>query len=273
MAKKSPAPEERKCEQVLPPLTDGEIATVLAVRVAEKKTRPPARYSEGTLIEEMKNAGKYVEDPALRSVLKQVSGLGTSATRDSIIETLKAHKYVKLSGKHIVPTEKGEALIRWLDTHCNELTDVALTARWEAELDAVATRGGGSKFEATVIARVKEIVATLQQAAPIGGGTSDNKNNMTEQTNQAPRANKPTTKMLDYAKRIATKLGQDLPEEVENNFDACRAYIDENQAVAKAPSERQLSYAKSIAERKGAEIPAEALADGKLLSAWIDANK
>lgn len=259
-------------EQVLPPLMDGEPATVLEVRVVAKKTRPPSRYTEGTLIEDMKNAGKHIEDSELRAVLKQVSGLGTSATRDSIIETLKSHKYLQTSGKHIVPTEKGEALIRWLDAHCSELADIALTARWEAELDVIATRGGGAKFEAAVVARVREIVSTLQQATPIGGGSPENKN-MTEQSSPARGANKPTPKMVDFARRIATKLGQDLPEEVEASFDACKAYLDANQAAAKQPSEKQLSFANSIAERKGVEIPAEALAEGKLLSAWIDANK
>lgn len=270
MKKRKAASKENEREQILPPLTDGELATVLAVRVQQKKTRPPSRYTEGTLIEEMKNAGKYVDDPQLRAVLKQVSGLGTSATRDSIIETLKAHKYLTNSGKHLVPTEKGEALIRWLDAHCAELTDIALTARWEAELDAVATRGGGARFEAAVIARVKEIVATLQQAAPMGGPKENN--NMTERST-APRAGKPTQKMLEFAQKIAAKLGINLPEEAEKDFDVCRAFIDENKEAANRPSEKQLAFAHKIAERKGVEIPEEVLADSRALSKWIDENK
>jgi len=272
MRKKEEAADNER-EQVLPPLVDGEMARVLDVRVVAKKTKPPSRYTEGTLIEEMKNAGKYVEDSELRAILKQVSGLGTSATRDSIIETLKAHKYLKISGKHVLPTEKGEALIRWLDEHCSELTDVTLTARWEAELDAIATRGGGAKFESAIAARVREIVSTLQQATPIGGGGSSENNNMTEQTPSARGANKPTSKMIDFARKIATRLGQELPKEVEASFDACKAYLDANQAAVKRPTEKQLGFANNIAERKGLEIPDDALADGKLLSAWIDANK
>lgn len=269
---KTSAQSASERDQVLPPLKDGELAAVLAVRVVEKKTRPPSRFTEGTLIEEMRNAGKHVDDKSLRAVLKQVSGLGTSATRDSIIETLKTHKYLKSSGKHIVPTEKGEALVRWLDKHCAELTDVALTARWEAELDAIAARGGGARFEAAIVTRVKEIVSTLQKAAPIEPGQTENKN-MTEQTPQAPRANKPTPKMLDFARKIAAKLGEELPEDVEASFDACRAYLDANQEVARRPSEKQLNFANNIAERKGLEISAEVLADGRKLSAWIDENK
>lgn len=260
-------------DQVLPPLIDGEYAAVLEVDVLSKRTRPPSRYTEGTLIEEMKNAGKHVEDPALRAILKQVSGLGTSATRDSIIETLKTHKYLTFSGKHIMPTEKGETLIRWLDQQCSELSDIALTARWEAELDLIAKHGGGAKFEANIISRVREIVSTLQQADPITQGGLLENEKMTEQSVPAYANNKPTAKMVGFARSIAAKLGEELPPEVEESFDACKAYLDANQAAVKRPSEKQLSYAKSIAERKGAKIPADALADGKLLSAWIDANK
>lgn len=248
---------------------------MLAVRVLEKRTRPPARYTEGLLIEDMKNAGKYVDDGALRTVLKEVSGLGTSATRDSIIEILKTHQYLTLSGKYVIPTEKGEALIRWLNTHCAELADVALTARWEAELDAVASRGGGPAFETAIVNRVREIVTTLRQAAPIprAAATENKKMNEPQQNAPAPRASKPTPKMLEYAQKIAMRLGQELPPEAANDFEKCRAYIDENKEAASRPTEKQLNFAKTISERKGVTIPDDALADGRKLSKWIDDNK
>jgi DNA topoisomerase-3 len=267
---------ESSKDQLLPPLKNGELGTVLAVRVLEKKTRPPPRYTEGLLIEDMKNAGKYVDDPALRAVLKEVSGLGTSATRDSIIEVLKHHQYLTVSGKHLIPTDKGESLIRWLETHCAELADIALTARWEAELDAIATRGGGGAFELAIANRVREIVTTLRPAAPIprSAASTENKKMTEPQTGaSARRPSKPTPKMLEYAQKIATKLGQKLTPEIVDDFDQCRAYIDANKEAASRPTEKQLNFAKQIAERKGAQIPAEALADGRLLSKWIDDNK
>lgn len=278
MARKN-ADSDSSQDQDLPPLKDGELAQVLEVRVLEKKTRPPSRYTEGLLIEDMKGAGKHVEDAALKAILKEVSGLGTSATRDSIIEVLKHHGYVKLSGKHLIPTEKGEALIHYLDAHCPELTDIALTARWEAQLDVIAQRGGGTVFEQQVANRVREIVSTLRQAAPIprsAASTENNKMTDSERSGSAAgerRASAPTPKMLEYARKIAVKLGLELPEAAEKDFDQCRAFIDANKDAANKPTDRQLSFAKQIAERKGIEIPAPALADGRELSKWIDANK
>jgi DNA topoisomerase-3 len=262
-------------DQVLPTLRDGELGRVLAVRVLEKKTRPPSRYTEGLLIEDMKNAGKYVEDSALRAVLKEVSGLGTSATRDSIIETLKHHKYLQTSGKYITPTDKGEGLIAWLDHHCPELADVALTARWEAGLDVVAAKGGGLKFEAEIVQKVLAIVTTLRQAAPLTrtAASTENKSMDNNETGGERRSNKPTPKMLDYARRIADKLGQKLAADIAESFDACRAFIDANAQAANRPSDKQHSFARNIAERKGATIPPEALAEGRVLSKWIDDNK
>lgn len=262
--------------QTLPPLKNGEIASVISVVVLEKKTKPPVRYTEGLLIEDMKNAGKYIEnDPEKKAVLKAVSGLGTSATRDSIIEALKKYNYVELNKNHIIPTSKGEELIRWLDTHCADLTDVAVTAAWEADLDIVAKKGGGAQFEQQIIAKVHNIISTLRQAEPIPRDLSSENNKMSEeqQPNTNNRTSRPTPKMLQFAERIALKLGGTLPAEVSENFDSCKAYIDANIEAASRPSEKQLSFARTIAERRGVEIPPAELADGRLLSKWIDANK
>lgn len=86
-------------------------------------------------------------------------------------------------------------------------------------------------------------------------------------------SNGPTPKMLEYAKRIAERLKTDLPENVERDFDACRAFIDEHAAEANKPSDKAVNYAKFIAESKGVELPEEALVDGKALSRWIDEHK
>ena len=86
-------------------------------------------------------------------------------------------------------------------------------------------------------------------------------------------SNGPTPKMLDYAKRIAERLKLELPEDVERDFDACRAFIDEHAVEANKPSEKALNYAKTIAADKGLEIPEDALKEGKALSRWIDDNK
>jgi hypothetical protein len=84
-------------------------------------------------------------------------------------------------------------------------------------------------------------------------------------------ARKPTEKMLEFAKKLATRKGEPLPPEVAADFVACKAYLDANQILP--PSEKQLAYAGNIANRKGLTIPADVAASGKLISAWIDENK
>ena len=98
------AGEGREAEEPLPPLRDGEIAVLSGARVEAKRTQPPPRYGEGTLIDAMQNAWRFVEDPAQRERLKEAKGIGTPATRAAIIEGLKRQGLLAPSGKWIVPT-------------------------------------------------------------------------------------------------------------------------------------------------------------------------
>lgn len=121
-------------DTLLPDLSQGP-ATIVDTRLHEGKTQPPRRYTESRLLKAMENAGQDLDDDALRHALKE-AGLGTPATRASIIETLLDRGYVIRSGKHVVPTEDGEALIASLpDTG---LASPSLTARWELALQRIA---------------------------------------------------------------------------------------------------------------------------------------
>ena len=91
-------------EQVLPPLEDGDLAVLSEARVEEKRTQAPPRYNEGTLIDAMQHAWRFVEDPAQRERLKDAKGVGTPATRAAIIEGLKRQGLLAPSGKWVVPT-------------------------------------------------------------------------------------------------------------------------------------------------------------------------
>lgn len=257
----------------LPDLEDGEMAVIEAIEVKEKKTKPPLLYTEGTLLEDMKAAAKFVEDdPKLKAHLKDVLGIGTPATRPAILEGLKSDKYCERKGKNIIASEKGEKFIAWIQQAMPEIADVALTARWEAELSVIAKKGGGAAFEQSVADSVKTLVATLKTAPRMTYGApsqtlSKENSNMSEN-----RSSKPTDKMLDFAKSIAKSIGTRVPDEVLNDFDACKAFIDANKEAASRPSEKQENFAKSIAERKGLTIPEETLKSRKDLSAWIDAH-
>jgi DNA topoisomerase III len=117
--------------QVLPPIAAGQEWRVAKVGIKEGETKPPPRYSESALLGAMETAGKLVEDEELRQAMKE-SGLGTPATRASIIERLIKVGYVQREKKALVPTEKGQALISLL--RGSPLASPELTARWEERL-------------------------------------------------------------------------------------------------------------------------------------------
>ncbi len=115
----------------LPKLEEGEAATCVAAEQEEKQTRPPARYTEGTLLSAMETAGKLVDDEAVREAMKE-RGLGTPATRAQIIELLVARQYIQREGKNLRVTSKGMKLIEILEGH--PLTSPEMTGSWEKQL-------------------------------------------------------------------------------------------------------------------------------------------
>jgi DNA topoisomerase-3 len=123
-------------EQQLPRLERGEAASVRNVASEEKETKPPRRYSEGSLLAAMETAGKLVEEEELREAMKD-SGIGTPATRAAIIERLIQVGYVERDGRALVVTEKGLNVIRLLGEH--PLTSPGLTGDWEHRLAKIET--------------------------------------------------------------------------------------------------------------------------------------
>jgi len=104
------------------------------VVVAALQTKPPARFSEATLLSAMEGAGKLVEDEELRDAMR-AKGLGTPATRASIIEGLIYEKYVNRTGRELQPTAKAFSLITLLrGLKIDELCSPELTGDWEYQL-------------------------------------------------------------------------------------------------------------------------------------------
>ena len=118
-------------EQSLPELKKGDKLKFIAVKSINRKTKPPARYTEATLLSAMEHPGKFIEDEALREALDRTSGLGTPATRADIIEKLFNTFYLERKGKEIFPTAKG---IQLVDLAPEELRSAELTAKWEQQL-------------------------------------------------------------------------------------------------------------------------------------------
>jgi DNA topoisomerase-3 len=120
--------------QSLVPVKPGETVRTETVEAKGLKTKPPARYSEATLLGAMEGAGKTVEDDELREAM-QDKGLGTPATRATIIEGLIAEKYMLREGREIIPTAKAFQLMTLLrGLGVEELTKAELTGEWEHQL-------------------------------------------------------------------------------------------------------------------------------------------
>ncbi|MDL2268119.1 DNA topoisomerase 3, partial [Desulfovibrio sp. OttesenSCG-928-G15] len=122
-------------EQALPLVKQGEKVHCRDVRTLKKKTSPPSRFTEGTLIEAMANVHRFVADAAAKSVLKENEGIGTEATRAGILETLKQRQFLIADKKAIVSTKLGQDIIDMTPT---SLKDPITTASWESRLEAIA---------------------------------------------------------------------------------------------------------------------------------------
>ena len=122
--------KEKEEEPLLPKVTKGEMVTV-DLQVLEKETKPPQPYTEGTLITAMKTAGKTVDSEEAQSILKEVEGIGTEATRANIIETLKQKEYIKVEKNKLVVTNKGILLCQAVEKE-PLLTSAEMTAKWES---------------------------------------------------------------------------------------------------------------------------------------------
>ncbi|GAQ15688.1 DNA topoisomerase III [Myroides odoratimimus] len=118
----------------LPDLKQGNKLKIREVKTLEKSTRPKPLYTESTLLSAMENASREVEDKSLQSVIKD-TGIGTAATRASIIETLLKREYITRKAKSLVPTEKGLKVYEIVKDKL--ISDVLLTAKWESDFKAI----------------------------------------------------------------------------------------------------------------------------------------
>ncbi len=143
----------------LPSLVEGEPLKG-AYRALAKQTTPPARHTEATLLGAMESAGKAIDDESLRAAMKDC-GLGTPATRASIIETLLRRDYIERVKQHLVPTALGIGLISALPVA--SLGSAELTGSWEARLARIA-RGEDSRtaFMADIARYVEDMVNAVR---------------------------------------------------------------------------------------------------------------
>ena len=146
-------------DTILPDWKEGDVLSLSACSITEGKTKPKPLHTEATLLAAMETAGKEIEDDTLRQAIKDC-GIGTPATRATIIETLLKREYMVRVKKTLVPTEKGLALYSIVKDM--DIANVEMTGRWEAELARIE-RGekAAADFNAEIEAYTRRITADL----------------------------------------------------------------------------------------------------------------
>ena len=152
-------------EQLLPEFTKGQQLKITALKVTEGKTKPPAPFTEATLLAAMESPAKYMDtkDQSLVKTLGETGGLGTVATRADIIEKLFNSFMIEKKGNSIYLTSKGRQV---LDLAPRGLTSPELTARWEQKLADIAKGKFAKKnFEAQIRSYTVDVVNEIKASA------------------------------------------------------------------------------------------------------------
>ena len=262
---------EGEPEQTLPPLTDGEAVTLTDPKVEAKRTQPPPRYSEGTLVEAMQNAWRFVKDAGLRDRLKEAKGIGTSATRADIIKGLKRQNLLAADGKFVVPTSAGLQIFELLRGAAPSLVDPATTATWEMQLDDIVS--GRTDFRAVIdgIAGMAEQLIGALRGRP--GNTVDLSlaTATTSRGRRQPRAQRQTSTGPSAQRaprqRRSSKPGRSAaPTEIAPRSMPSRPI----KTGRSPPTAKMVAYAKSLAENKKVKLPPRYAQDFETCRRFLD---
>lgn len=145
--------QDKSKDVVLPPLKKGDEVAITGSAIRAGTTKPPDRYTDRTLLEAMANAGKFVSSADQRAILREAEGIGTSATRSTILKEIEEADMCRVEKGVYYPTGFGMALIKALDGR--KITSPALTAEWEKKLRDVQDNGHPEKFKAEMVAYIK----------------------------------------------------------------------------------------------------------------------
>lgn len=259
----------------LPELADGTPAQARDAELLTRTTKPPPYYTEATLIADMIAAAKRIPDPELRAQLKGAGGIGTEATRRSIIAKLYDDNLLETAKGKVRPTFAGRAEIKGLRQYAPEACDPGISAIFEDQAKRITagkqTRQG---FRKLLDAWIRQQVDALRQARPL-----DIQDFGREAVEKLANAHRPTDAMIAKAEAMARLLGLDLPPEIRDDRGACKAFLDahaEAYEAAKAtaePSTASLQLAEKVAAAAGIPLPEEARRLASACSAFIDEHK
>ena len=150
----------------LPVLKKGDICSSEAAEILSKETSPPKPFDDASLLAAMTGIARYVKDAEIRKVLKETDGLGTEATRASIIELLFTRAFLQRQGKTIRSTPAGKGLINSLPAMA---TTPDMTAQWETLLSAISLKEASYQaFMTPLEATLRDLITQSQVKLPTG---------------------------------------------------------------------------------------------------------
>lgn len=255
-----------------PKVSNGDPALLNNVLMDSAKTKPPQRYTEMTFPKAMETVGKNVTDPKMRKLLQNSEGIGTPATRKTIIETLSARGYVEVKKETFYSTAKGKELIKsvpkWLASPEN-------TALWEDYLVQICDQQDDEqalKMRDGFVAKQQNQLETL-----IGNLRQSFDGNLGEKIIQAPT--KVTERMKAAINKIAGFKKIPVPRGALTDPIKAKAFLDEHMVKRdpndNTPSEGQINFVKRLVENlpEGTIVAENVYTDRKECSAFIEKYK
>jgi DNA topoisomerase III len=288
-------PDEEPTTGRLPAIRDNEPGKATDARIETAKTEPPRRITRGELPVVMGRLIDQVEDPALKAALEnpvnpnEPKGLGTAATRDTILPKLQRSRYVELlKGKDpaVQVTEVGLAFIAAVRRVFPSYGDPVGRAMFEADLAEIgraATRDEAVRraaaYQERTRTRVQELIGAIARSDVVAVDTT------LVPTSPATVGKPPTKAMIAFAASLAERKGVKLPRGLKSNGAICRAFLDQHaparssepgergpQNGPRSPSEAMVRYARALAEQNGVECPPEIATDFAACRAFLDAH-
>lgn len=153
--------EEKEKEEKLPQLNPGDQVEAKPF-IHQGKTKPPSLYTQGQLIPMMKTCGKFLEDKEDLTLLNDISGIGTEATRAEVIEKLQRHQYIEIKKNKVYITKKG--ILLCVAVTGTLLSSPEMTAKWEKSLNLIS-KGNSTleKFLGNIEKYITHQVASVDQ--------------------------------------------------------------------------------------------------------------
>lgn len=294
----------------LPEAKKGDNALLKKVELESQRTSPPARYNDTSLPTAMKNVGKSITDPKLQKFLKDSSGIGTPATRSSIIETLLNRGFVERKKGEFISTPKGRQLIKIVP---DWISSPETTAVWEGYMTNIVSVQDDQRaikmrdqFVEKQFQNIEKLINQLRTDMDGKVSTSGNKppsqkqialaqKLANEQSLQLPdgydkdwkicsefiEANigkggprPPSDKQKNFADKLASDNGVQPPPDYDKDWKVCSEFIDKmmKEGNGGAPSEKQVALAERIANEQGVDLPNNYKSNRKVCSEFIDAN-